>query len=379
MSPNHSGPRIPAIFRPAVLLFDGISGRDRRRLRQYKESLEPLRQESLRLSQERDALQKEVHRLNQQRQGDLHARETLQQERTALQQEHESLRQEIQQQRQRLQASSVELQRELSDRLSETQQLNQSLQDLRQEQEQFRTEQQAIQGQLRQALQEKSEQCDRLTQQLADLEGVKLQLEADLAEMEDWVQQISVSNTELDQENTVLEQSLGDRNLYFGTVVTQLEALEQRLRGSNTEAWQAFSEVWKSLNLETLFPLTPLVPTIDPPNVDLSQLSLALVGGHDATRRGVIELLSPYGLKQVVEIPPASQNKISQSRIKAKIQRCDMIVIIAGYLSHKLTDIIDNLNQHNALAGELLYLNCRGSSGVAREILLHLQNQRQAG
>ncbi|MEM8809987.1 MAG: hypothetical protein AAGF01_28550, partial [Cyanobacteria bacterium P01_G01_bin.38] len=39
--------------------------------------------------------------------------------------------------------------------------------------------------------------------------------------------------------------------------------------------------------------------------VDLSELHLALVGGHDATRREVIrELTERYGLKKWVELPP---------------------------------------------------------------------------
>ena len=150
------------------------------------------------------------------------------------------------------------------------------------------------------------------------------------------------------------------------------------LANANADAWKGFGEVWKSFSLhEMLFPVLPDT-AVSMEDLDLSSLNVALVGGHDATRRGVIDMLLSYGLnsKSVVEIPPASQNKISQSRVKAKIQHCNLVVIIAGYLSHKLTDIIDNLKSQDALTGELLYLNCRGSSGVAREILLHVQNQQ---
>ncbi|MGB3612863.1 MAG: hypothetical protein WBA10_03650 [Elainellaceae cyanobacterium] len=106
---------------------------------------------------------------------------------------------------------------------------------------------------------------------------------------------------------------------------------------------------------------------------DLSGLRLALVGGHSATRRGVIqELKGRYGLKHCVEIPRMTESNTNRSRVKAKIGRCDLVVIITGYMGHRLSEIIYSLKAADSLAGDVLQLNCRGKSGVVREIIKHL-------
>lgn len=338
MNQNHPGLRVPAILRPAVLLFDGLSGRDRRRARHLKDDLEALRQESLQFEQERTSLQQEIAQL-----------------------------------RKRLTGSTLDLQQELNQRLAETERLKQSLRELRQEQEQRQERERSIQAQLQEQLTQKAEQCARLEQDITLSSAANEKLQTDLLEIEELVQQTWDENMTLGRENQSLQQDHTSQDAYFRVVVGQLEAFEQRLRTKSSEAWQDFRDIWKSLNLhETLFPIAPLeTATID--DLDLSALHLALVGGHDSTRRGVIELLSSHGLKHVVEVQPASQSRISQSRVKAKIQHCDLVVVISGYMSHKMTDILNNLDQQDALAGKRLYPKCRGSTGVAREILLHLQ------
>ena len=254
--------------------------------------------------------------------------------------------------------------------MAETERLKQSLRELRQDQEQ----KQQIQAQLQEQISQKTAQCLRLEQDITTSSAANEQLQTDLLEIEELVQQTWDENMVLGRENQSLQQDHTSQDAYFRVVVEQLEAFEQRLRSKSSEAWQDFRDIWKSLNLhETLFPIAPL-ETASTENIDLSALHLALVGGHDSTRRGVIELLSNHGLKHVVEVQPASQSRISQSRVKAKIQHCDLVVVISGYMSHKMTDILNNLDQQDALAGKRLYPKCRGSTGVAREILLHLQD-----
>ena len=107
--------------------------------------------------------------------------------------------------------------------------------------------------------------------------------------------------------------------------------------------------------------------------VELSQLKLALVGGHDSTRRGVIsELSQRYGLRKWVELPPFSKHSLGRNNVKAKICDCDLIVLITGYMKHKQTDHIVQLHNAGALSGDVLMLTCRGKSGVVREILAHV-------
>ncbi|MGF1498164.1 MAG: hypothetical protein ACFB8W_15275 [Elainellaceae cyanobacterium] len=104
--------------------------------------------------------------------------------------------------------------------------------------------------------------------------------------------------------------------------------------------------------------------------VDLSSLRLALVGGHPSTRRGVIqELRTHHGLKYWVEIPRITESNTNRTRVKSKICRCNLVVLITGYMSHRLTEIVFSLKDAGSLAGDVLQLNCRGKSGVVREIL----------
>lgn len=109
---------------------------------------------------------------------------------------------------------------------------------------------------------------------------------------------------------------------------------------------------------------------------DLSVLVLGLVGGHPATRQSVIEeLATHYGLKDWVVIPPLREVSIRKSKLKRKLSRCDLIVIIADYMSHPLTRAIHNLQASGAIKGEVMLLNCHGKSGVLRDILQHVGRQ----
>ncbi|ASC69565.1 hypothetical protein XM38_004920 [Halomicronema hongdechloris C2206] len=110
--------------------------------------------------------------------------------------------------------------------------------------------------------------------------------------------------------------------------------------------------------------------------IDVSGIKLALVGGHDATRRGVIdELTRQHGLAKWVELPPFSKHSLGRSNIKAKIHDCDLVVLITGYMKHKQTDSIMQLRKVECLSGDVLLLNCRGKSGVVREILAYISQK----
>ena len=103
---------------------------------------------------------------------------------------------------------------------------------------------------------------------------------------------------------------------------------------------------------------------------DLSSLNLALVGGHEATRREVIhELQENYQLKYFAEVAPSDEAYVNRSNVQTKISNCDLVAMITGYMGHDLSKIVLELKQNDALVGEVLTLSCRGKSGVVREIL----------
>ena len=108
----------------------------------------------------------------------------------------------------------------------------------------------------------------------------------------------------------------------------------------------------------------------DFPKPDLSRLVLGIVGGHEATRREVIhELTEKYQLQRCVEVPPTWEGRHQKRVVRQKLEHCDLIVIITGYMNHSLTNAVFSLKSSGALRGEVVLLNFRGKSGVVREIL----------
>ncbi|MEM1281480.1 MAG: hypothetical protein AAGG53_16000 [Cyanobacteria bacterium P01_H01_bin.152] len=110
--------------------------------------------------------------------------------------------------------------------------------------------------------------------------------------------------------------------------------------------------------------------------VDLSDTKLGLVGGHPATRRGVIKTLTAqYHLRCWVVIPPLKEAKIRKNKLKHKLRQCTLIVIIADYMSHPLTHAVFGLRASGALIGEVALINCHGKTGVVREIVNLVKQQ----
>ncbi len=109
---------------------------------------------------------------------------------------------------------------------------------------------------------------------------------------------------------------------------------------------------------------------------NLASIRLALVGGHQATRREVIrELCENYGLPNCVEVAPSSEAYISRSNVQAQISNCNLIAVITGYMGHDLSQIVSDLKKDGALTGDVFFLACRGKSGVVRAIINKVQQE----
>ena len=103
---------------------------------------------------------------------------------------------------------------------------------------------------------------------------------------------------------------------------------------------------------------------------ELADIFLGIVGGHDVTRREVIrELSEQHGLQRWVEIPALRECNIQKRVLREKVERCDLIVIVTGYMNHSLTKAVYALQEAGALSGKVELLNFRGKSGIVREIL----------
>lgn len=104
-------------------------------------------------------------------------------------------------------------------------------------------------------------------------------------------------------------------------------------------------------------------------SIDLSNLSVALVGGHETTYREVTEALKQYGLKRCIHVPPHSIASNSRNQIKDKISNCDLVVTITSYVDHSVAKCVKQLKDAQVLAGGSIRVSCHGKSGLVREVL----------
>ncbi|MEA5466865.1 hypothetical protein [Leptothoe sp. PORK10 BA2] len=147
----------------------------------------------------------------------------------------------------------------------------------------------------------------------------------------------------------------------------EIQALRADLANHASALASCQSDLAKTYNASAVpIPHPEVLPTIN-----LANWKLAFVGGHDATRRVVVEILhTDHGLiHKPVEIPPHRDASTSQKQLKQKLADCDLIVSIIGYSNHALTKSLQQLKDKNALKGDILTPNSRGASGVVRDIL----------
>jgi len=114
------------------------------------------------------------------------------------------------------------------------------------------------------------------------------------------------------------------------------------------------------------------------PLINLSQISLALIGGHETTYREVSEALKAYGLKRCIHVPPHSIASNSRNQIKDKISQCDLIVTITTYVDHSVVRCVKQLKEAQLLAGDVIRVSCHGKSGVVREVIAYFSTEQPA-
>lgn len=106
------------------------------------------------------------------------------------------------------------------------------------------------------------------------------------------------------------------------------------------------------------------------PEASLAGCSLTIVGGHIAMRREVErELREHYDLTDYLEVPASSEAHIDRDLIRDRTTGRDLVVVVTGYTGHDLTGHVRDLQRIGEIAGRVIWLKCRGKSGVVREIL----------
>ncbi|WP_187293823.1 hypothetical protein [Gloeobacter kilaueensis] len=108
-------------------------------------------------------------------------------------------------------------------------------------------------------------------------------------------------------------------------------------------------------------------------DLDLSDLTIGIAGGHHKTRANIVERLLKLGVASCIEVAPSSESYLSKSKVAEAIRDCDLVGFITGYTGHDLSYILVSLNRTGAFRGRLMRLSCRGVSGVVRELTAKLQ------
>ena len=198
---------------------------------------------------------------------------------------------------------------------------------------------------------------------------------------------LEAARTELEQTKQIQEIAL-EENTFLSNEIkclkTEKEQLEQKCDDTQLQIWELEDQVkfyaeysaesWKEQSKNVAAECVNSNFQAVPEPVDLSELSLVLVGGHQAVRREVIcELTKNYKLQNYVEIPPSSEAYISRSSVRARISNCDLIFIITEFIGHDLYYIISDLQNDGALTGQVMPLNCKGKSGIVRGIVTYVK------
>ena len=175
---------------------------------------------------------------------------------------------------------------------------------------------------------------------------------------------------DLESQKIALQKDLDDLSNYFDTEVQILEAdlekHQEALATCQVDLGFARATSYAESSEEEDSTLAPEISLVD--------WKIALIGGHENTTRGVRQKLSQgYGLQTMIEIPSIH---MSQQQLKQKLGNCDLIVSIVRYSNHPLTTSISELKSKGALRGEILPVNCRGVSGVVRDIMAFVASKQ---
>ncbi|MEM8615087.1 MAG: hypothetical protein AAGF93_23985, partial [Cyanobacteria bacterium P01_H01_bin.105] len=313
-------------------LWNDISGKNQQRLHQLQQRLDRSQQHNLELEQQ---LQEINHVL-------VELRQTYEQsqQRTAASQQNSRM----------LQATNHQL-AELRQAYEQSQQcvadLKQQLQTSQAQHEQTRQSFNTAVARLETALNQSQQSHASFEERWVNTNNDYITLqEEQIALQREYKAFVNLSDSEIQG----LEATLANQQVELGSCYVEL---------GKTKA-QVMAETANSDNSQS-----------EPPPLDLSTWKIAMVGGHENMTHSVSEKLRQhYNLKELIKIPP---EHIPRQQLRQKLEHCDLVVLIVGYINHALTDSIGALKDRNALKGELLMVNSLGVSGVMRDLIEFLE------
>ncbi len=247
----------------------------------------------------------------------------------------------------------------LQEDLSQT---NQKLADSKKQKQDFEIKIEALLAKLDRSTKE----TDQLKEQLASTpdNAIELKIALETAKEETYIME------ELHEEFT---KSIVDRSTRLKEINLVLESDRDDLQLKILDLEE--ENIWylECINNYPRFHLVDLAISLHKNKaIDLSSLSVVIVGGEASIRRKTIEELSAvYSIREFREIPPTSERASNEKSVRQTIENCDLIFIVIEYIGHDLTRIIRGLDKKGALKGKVIYLRNKGESGITRGISGH--------
>lgn len=272
----------------------------------------------------------------------------------------------------RLQTDLYSARQQSSDAATRMRGLDDSIAALTTERNLAREKAQQLERELK-AAQTQSARSAQLANQIAkDLEATG----AEIAQMQQHTGYLEYLGNCAIEENQQLNQRIQALVQEKAQLVEEQEDLQLQLWDREEELEWFQKQLWSVERTALPQP----IPLVEPGTVQLSGLSLALVGGHSSVRQGVLKVLCEnYGLQHgnYVEVPPTSEFNINLSSLREKIGNSDLVVVVTRYIGHDLTGMVSSLQTSGSLSGEVLPVNVRGRTGIVRSILAYVQKAGQ--
>ncbi|UZQ53825.1 hypothetical protein OOK60_15205 [Trichothermofontia sichuanensis B231] len=300
--------------------------------------------------EEGQSLHDQIHQLQQE--GELQ-----EQELRSLQQNLESLQTELlesQRDQQAIQSEIEQLQQTIADKEAELKSINDTRIEISLEAEQAKQKAQDLERHLAQlaeekkaaeelslSLQEQLESQPRSLVPAPELERLKADLEKAKTEEEqafELIEQIEREKGQIEREKVDVQNQLYQLEYEYGLILQKNEELEERL--VQYEAEQSFR------------------------NIDLSDIRVAIVGGHQTMMSYVQSTLSQEN--HLRDFRPLSKDThLSTKAFKEKLKKVDLILVVRGYMSHSMSQIVDDLETKGQLRGKVIRLPTTCTSGPA--------------
>ena len=112
-------------------------------------------------------------------------------------------------------------------------------------------------------------------------------------------------------------------------------------------------------------------------SLDLSDTSIAVVGGHDNLHSYLTDKLQrKHGIRKNKIRTINDDHGWDHGNVKERVQNFDYIFVVTEHMSHKLSGSVMDLRSKHSLSGEVIRLDTKGTTTVLKSILSHIAHTK---